>query len=136
VGCNERKNKMRKYLPNMGELVDRLSILQIREVLDPKNKDSYKDQIDNIQEDLETGYLLDSQLVRAIVVLSQINLHIWMNESGAREGEGGLNNLRLTHGLNGIRNQAKNKLNSISGEDTENKVECTAAEFKDWEISW
>ena len=59
-----------------------------------------------------------------------------MNESGAREGEGGLNNLRLTHGLNGIRNQAKNKLNSISGEDTENKVECTAAEFKDWEISW
>ena len=127
---------MRKYLPNMGELVDRLSILQIREVLDPKNKDSYKDQIDNIQEDLETGYLLDSQLVRAIVVLSQINLHIWMNESGAREGEGGLNNLRLTHGLNGIRNQAKNKLNSISGEDTEQKVECTAAEFKDWEISW
>tara|TARA_Y100001951_G_scaffold79185_1_gene66932 strand:+ start:109 stop:492 length:384 start_codon:yes stop_codon:yes gene_type:complete len=127
---------MRKYLPNMGELVDRLSILQIREVLDPKNKDSYKDQIDNIEEDLETGYLLDSQLVRAIVVLSQINLHIWMNESGAREGEGGLNNLRLTHGLNGIRNQAKNKLNSISGEDTEQKVECTAAEFKDWEISW
>ena len=127
---------MRKYLPNMGELVDRLSILQIREVLDPKNKDSYKDQIDNIQEDLETGYSLDSKLVRAIVVLSQINLHIWMNESGAREGEGGLNNLRLTHGLNGIRNQAKNKLNSISGEDTEQKVECTAAEFKDWEVSW
>ena len=127
---------MRKYLPNMGELVDRLSILQIREVLDPKNKDSYKDQIDNIQEDLETGYSLDSELVRAIVVLSQINLHIWMNESGAREGEGGLNNLRLTHGLNGIRNQAKNKLNSISGEDTEQKVECTAAEFKDWEVSW
>jgi hypothetical protein len=127
---------MRKYLPTMGELVDRLSILQIREVLDPKNKDSYKDQIGNIQEDLETGYSLDSELVRAIVVLSQINLHIWMNESGAREGEGGLNNLRLTHGLNGIRNQAKNKLNSISGEDTEQKVECTAAEFKDWEVSW
>ena len=127
---------MRKYLPTMGELVDRLSILQIREVLDPKNKDSYKDQIDNIQEDLETGYSLDSKLVRAIVVLSQINLHIWMNESGAREGEGGLNNLRLTHGLNGIRNQAKNKLNSVSGEDAEQKVECTAAEFKDWEVSW
>ena len=127
---------MRKYLPTMGELVDRLSILQIREVLDPKNKDSYKGQIDNIQEDLETGYSLDSKLVRAIVVLSQINLHIWMNESGAREGEGGLNNLRLTHGLNGIRNQAKNKLNSVSGEDAEQKVECTAAEFKDWEVSW
>lgn len=120
----------------MGELVDRLSILQIREVLDPQNKESYKGQIDSIQEDLETGYSLDSELIRAIVVLSQINLHIWMNESGAREGEGGLNNLRLTHGLNGIRNQAKNKLNNISGEVTEQKVECTASEFKDWEISW
>ena len=127
---------MRKYLPTMGELMDRLSILQIREVLDPQNKESYKGQIDSIQEDLETGYSLDSELIRAIVVLSQINLHIWMNESGAREGEGGLNNLRLTHGLNGIRNQAKNKLNNISGEVTEQKVECTASEFKDWEISW
>ena len=39
----------------MGELVDRLSILQIREVLDPKNKDSYKDQIDNIQALALTG---------------------------------------------------------------------------------
>lgn len=127
---------MRRYLPTMAELVDRLTILQIREVLDPQDKENYSKQIKKIEEDLETAYSLDAELVRAIIVLSQINLHIWMNESGAREGEGGLNNLRLTHGLNGIRNQAKNKLNNISGEVTEQKVECTASEFKDWEISW
>ena len=127
---------MRRYLPTMAELVDRLTILQIREVLDPKDKESYGNQIKKIEEDLETAYSLDAELVRAIIVLSQINLHIWMNESGAREGEDGLNNLRLTHGLNGLRNQAKNKLNFISGEEGEQKIECTAAEFKDWEISW
>ena len=127
---------MRQYLPTAAELIDRLSILQIREVLDPEDKEIYKAQIKDIEKDLETAYSLDSDLVRAIVVLSQINLHIWINEAGAREGKAGLNNLRLTHGLNGIRNQAKNKLNSISGENTEQKVECTAAEFKDWEISW
>jgi hypothetical protein len=127
---------MRRYLPTMAELVDRLTILQIREVLDPKDKESYGNQIKKIEEDLETAYSLDAELVRAIIVLSQINLHIWMNESGAREGEDGLNNLRLTHGLNGLRNQAKNRLNFISGEEGEQKIECTAAEFKDWEISW
>jgi hypothetical protein len=127
---------MRCYLPTMAELVDRLTILQIREVLDPKDKESYGNQIKKIEEDLGTAYSLDAELVRAIIVLSQINLHIWMNESGAREGEDGLNNLRLTHGLNGLRNQAKNKLNFISGEAGEQKIECTAAEFKDWEISW
>lgn len=127
---------MRQYLPTLAELVDRLTILQIREVLDPQSKESYSKQIKKIEEDLETAYSLDAELVRAIIVLSQINLHIWMNESGAREGDDGLNNLRLTHGLNGVRNQAKNKLNFISGEDAEQKIECTAAEFKDWEISW
>ena len=127
---------MRQYLPTLAELVDRLTILQIREVLDPKDKESYGNQIKKIEEDLETAYSLDAELVRAIIVLSQINLHIWMNESGAREGEDGLNNLRLTHGLNGLRNQAKNRLNFISGEEGEQKIECTAAEFKDWEISW
>ena len=127
---------MRRYLPTMAELVDRLTILQIREVLDPQDKENYSKQIKKIEEDLETAYSLDAELVRAIIVLSQINLHIWMNESGAREGEDGLNNLRLTHGLNGLRNQAKNRLNFISGEEGEQKIECTAAEFKDWEISW
>jgi len=42
----------------------------------------------------------------------------------------------LTHGLNGIRNTAKNKIQEIAGGRKDYKIDCLAAEFKDWEISW
>ena len=47
-------------------------------------------------------------------------------------------NLGLTHGLNGIRNTAKNiiqdKVEDSGRKDY--KVDCIAAEFDDWEVSW
>ena len=56
---------------------------------------------------------LSGKDVRAIVVLSQMNLHIWHNESNYRKGIKDGNNLELTHGLNGIRNTAKNKIQEV-----------------------
>ena len=76
-------------------------------------------------------------MIRAIVVLAQMNLHIWHNETKYRAGEGD-GNLGLTHGLNGIRNTAKNiiqdSLDDVGRKDY--KIDCIAAEFKDWEVSW
>ena len=46
------------------------------------------------------------------------------------------NNLELTHGLNGIRNTAKNKIQEVVGGRKDYKIDCLAADFKDWEISW
>ena len=77
-----------------------------------------------------------AETIRAIVVLSQMNLHIWHNESNYRKGIKEGNNLELTHGLNGIRNTAKNKIQEIAGGRKDYKIDCLAAEFKDWEISW
>jgi len=65
-----------------------------------------------------------------------MNTHIWVNEDNARNGEDVGNNLLLTHGLNGIRNTAKNKIQEVDGGRKDYKVDCIAAEFKDWEISW
>ena len=45
-------------------------------------------------------------------------------------------NLRLTHGLNGIRNTAKNIIQESVGGRKDYKVDSLAADFKDWEISW
>ena len=42
-----------------------------------------------------------------------MNLHIWHNESNYRKGIKDGNNLELTHGLNGIRNTAKNKIQEV-----------------------
>jgi len=132
---------MRKYLPTLSELVDRLSIVQLKEVFISEHKDEYAQEIADIVHDIQM--LLDEQngkitaeTIRAIVVLSQMNLHIWHNESNYRKGIKDGNNLELTHGLNGIRNTAKNKIQEIVGGRKDYKIDCLAAEFKDWEISW
>ncbi len=130
----------RKYLPTLSELIDRLSIVQLKEVFIPEHKAEYAQEIDDITHDIQV--LLDqseeitAETIRAIVVLSQMNLHIWHNESNYRKGIKDGNNLELTHGLNGIRNTAKNKIQEIMGGRKDYKIDCLAEDFKDWEISW
>ena len=133
---------MRKYLPTLGELIDRLSIVQLKEVKIPQHKEEYaqeiKDIVHDISEILSTTKKLkvDGDFIRAIIVLSQMNTHIWYNEDKARSGENKGNDLLLTHGLNGIRNTAKNKIQELDGGRKDYKVDCIASEFKEWEISW
>jgi uncharacterized protein (UPF0335 family) len=126
--------KSRKYLPTISELIDRLSIIQLKEVFIPEHKEEYGKEIQEILHDLNLEGV-DAEFIRAIVVLSQMNTHIWYNETKYRAGEGD-GNLGLTHGLNGIRNTAKNKISDKTGERKDYKIDCIAAEFKDWEVSW
>ena len=131
----------RKYLPTLAELVDRLSIVQLKEVLITEHKEEYAKEISAIVHDIDLilsdeNVKLTGKDVRAIVVLSQMNLHIWHNESEARNGINAGENLLLTHGLNGIRNTAKNKIQEKVGGRKDYKIDCLAAEFEDWEISW
>lgn len=132
--------KNRKYLPTLSELIDRLSIAQLKEVFITEHKEEYAQEISDICHDIQlilndSGFI-DADTVRAIVVLSQMNLHIWHNESNYRKGIKDGNNLELTHGLNGIRNTAKNRIQEVAGGRKDYKIDCLAAEFEDWEISW
>ena len=131
----------RKYLPTLSELVDRLSIVQLKEVFIVEHKDEYSKEIADITHDIqvlldEQDGIITAETIRAIVVLSQMNLHIWHNESNYRKGIKDGNNLELTHGLNGIRNVAKNRIQEVVGGRKDYKIDCLAADFKDWEISW
>tara|TARA_R110000824_G_scaffold101386_6_gene240868 strand:- start:5341 stop:5745 length:405 start_codon:yes stop_codon:yes gene_type:complete len=133
--------KNRKYLPTFSELIDRLSIVQLKEVFIPEHKEEYAQEIKDISHDIQMlldskNGKVDSETIRAIVVLAQMNLHIWHNESNYRKGIKDGNNLELTHGLNGIRNTAKNKIQELVGGRKDYKIDCLAAEFKEWEISW
>ena len=72
----------RKYLPTFSELIDRLSIVQLKEVFISDHKDEYAEEISQILHDIEMivdegDVVLDGKTIRAIVVLSQMNLHIW-----------------------------------------------------------
>ncbi len=134
-------SEKRKWLPTLGELIDRLSIHQLKEVFIPDNRENYakemKDIISDINMILEKDKdKISGDFIRAIVVLSQMNAHIWYNESQVRKGEKGSDNLMLTHGLNGIRNTAINKIMEVVGGRKDYKIDCIAEEFKDWNVSW
>jgi len=134
-------SNQRKYLPTLSELVDRLSIAQLKEVFITEHKAEYGEELADILHDIdlllqEGEIVVDARAIRAIVVLSQMNLHIWHNETNYRKGIKDGNNLELTHGLNGIRNTAKNRIQELSGGRKDYKIDCLAADFKDWEISW
>ena len=130
----------RKYLPTLSELIDRLSIVQLKEVFIPEHKKEYAKEISDICHDIQIilgeSSKINAETIRAIIVLSQMNLHVWHNESNCRDGIKGKNNLELTHGLNGIRNTSKNKIQETIGGRKDYKIDCLAADFKDWEISW
>lgn len=134
----------RKWLPSFAELIDRLSIHQLKEVLLPDHKAKYAKEMNDIVHDLdeiikEDKIQLSGDLIRCVILLAQMNEHIWYNESKVRKGESqDLGLLKLTHGLNGLRNQAMNKLlhliNKIDRLDY--KTDCLASEFKDWDVSF
>lgn len=132
--------KERKFLPTLNSLIDRLSIHQLKEVFLTDNKENYSKEIQDILHDIDMiiedeNITFDAKTIRAVVVLAQMNTHIWYNESKVRKGDGD-GDLHLTHGLNGIRNTAANIIADVNEERKDYKVDCLAAEFKDWEISW
>lgn len=131
----------RKYKLSLSELLDRLTILQIKEVKNNKHQDIYKKEIQDIIHDIdliltEGQVTLKGKDLRALVVLAQYNLHIWNFEDNARTGIKEGNDLMLTHSLNGVRSRAKNSIENSIGGRPDPKTDCLAAEFSKWEPSW
>ena len=64
----------RKYLPTLSELVDRLSIVQLKEVFITEHKQEYSQEIKDILHDIQllldaSENKIDAETIRAIVVL-------------------------------------------------------------------
>lgn len=133
----------RKWLPNFSELIDRLTIHQLKEVFIPEQKEKYRSEMNKIIHDLDLiiknkSIVASGEMIRLIIIVSQINTHIWYNESKARRGEDqDLQLLRLTHGLNGIRNSAGNRILELisDGDRKDYKTDCLAAEHSQWEVA-
>ena len=130
----------RQWLPTLGELIDRLSIHQLKEIFIPENKENYANEIKQMVHDIdlvlkENKDNITGEVIRALIVLAQMNCHIWYNETKVRNGDKD-GNLHLTHGINGIRQTASNKIMEVFGGRKDYKIDCIAAEFKDWEVSW
>lgn len=132
---------MRKWLPSLADILDRISIVQLKEVFITEHRDEYSKEIQDLLHDLdlilnEENPKIDAKTLRSIIVLAQANLHIWVNESNYRKGIKTGNNLELTHSINGVRNTAKNKIQEIVGGRKDFKIDCIAAEHGQYEPSW
>ena len=134
----------RKYLPTFSELIDRMTICQLKSIFIPENKEAYDEEIKDIQHDIdliikEKNIQLTSEAIRAISVIMLSNRYIWENESKARKGtDQDLHLIRITHSINGVRNNAKNVISRELGERVDLKTDCLAAELKteiqNWDI--
>jgi len=128
----------RKYLPTFAELVDRLSITLMKSIFIPENRDAYREEMVLIECDLDTILLdkangagggLSGKSIRAVLAIMLTNRYIWENEAQARDDGGGIDRLRWTHAINGVRNTAKNVLSKQMDQRTDLKIDCLAADL-------
>lgn len=138
-----KAGKERRFLPGIADLIDRLSIVQLKAIFIPQHKAEYMSERADIEHDidliLEEGRPLNAAAVHAIMVVMLANRFIWENESKARLGGAEQDKLlKLTHSINGVRNSAKNQLAAIVGGRLDYKVDSLSAdlppEFGDWRI--
>ncbi len=133
---------MRRYLPTLSELVDRLTIVQLKMIFIADHRDDYAAERGLIEHDIdlilgEKIIKLSARDLRAALIIMLANRFIWENESKARAGGGEQDKLlKLTHSINGVRNQAKNILGEVEGGRKDWKVDCLAAELDSQYGNW
>ena len=145
----------RKYLPTFAELIDRLSIVILKSIFIPENKEAYEQEQTLIMHDIDAllhervdkaGHfsapvVVSAKMIRAMMIVMLTNRYIWENESKARTGGSEQDKLlKLTHSINGIRNTAKNVIAQEMGERVDLKIDALAAEltkeFGNWNVNW
>lgn len=135
-GYEYAMKQMRSFVPSFGELIDRLCITSQKEIFIPEQREVYTKQINEIIHDLdmlcqEKDMYIDGNVIRAIIVLTQMNTWIWQNEKNRRNNIEDGNDLSLTHSLNTIRTQCFSLLSQMAGDRGEFKKDA-AIPHKDW----
>ena len=128
----------RRYLPTLSDLVDRLTIVQLKTLFIPERRNDYIKEREAIEHDIdlilseihENGERITAPDVHAIIAIMLTNHLIWINESKARTGGSEQDKLlKLTHSINGQRNAAKNKLARVDQGRIDFKTDCFAADL-------
>lgn len=130
----------RKYLPTLSDLIDRLSIVQLKAIFNPAKRDAYREEMALIEHDIDQmGITLNAVHLRAVMIIMLVNREIWRNEAAVRAaGPEALDTSALvyTHSLNGVRNTAKNKIAAAVGDRQDFKIDCLAAELQSEFVNW
>lgn len=117
--------KVRQFNVTFAELVDHLTIDQIKEVLLPAEQaKNYASEIKQLEHDIdiiisEKEIRLSAEYLRVIILLAQVNLYVWYNKDKmANEPENYMELLRFAQDLNSLRNHIKNLILEKTGEAT------------------
>lgn len=132
----------RIYLPTLSELIDRLSIVQMKMTFAPEHSLQYQKEallilhdIDEILSSLDKN--TNAKLIYSVLGLMLANRFIWENESKVRAGQGENDYLlKVTHSINAVRTAMKNKISEEMKERAEYKADCLAAELPDECGNW
>jgi hypothetical protein len=137
----------RRYLPTISDLVDRLTIVQLKAIFIPEHREEYIAERALIEHDIDVilaelfarGQRVTASDIHAIAMIMLTNRFIWENESKARAGGDEQDKLlKLTHSVNGQRNAAKNQLARLDGGRKDFKIDCFAeslvADHGNWNV--
>ena len=136
--------KQRKYLPTLADLIDSLSINQIKEMKFHDTRTAYANEIKKICHDIdqiieEREIKINSKLIRIIILIAQLNLYIWENKDKMQkeDSENYLKLLKFAHQLNGVRNEMKNKISKETGDNDLSKKKTNTEKdgLKGWDIN-
>lgn len=135
-------NTRQFHLP-LAELIDRLCVDQIKEVLLNKDKASISKEIQLLEHDIdlllgEGQVRCSARLLRLIIVLAQMNLHIWhQKDTMAADPDRYLEFLKLAHQLNGVRNRMKNLILEECGdrEPSARRSNTETDGLQGWDVS-
>ena len=130
---------------NFSELADKLSIIQIKQIINNKQYRSYENTISKILNELELNIsknkkmILNSKIVNLLNILSQINLFIWILRDEMKINKKNYKqNMKLSHQLNALRNIAKNKLLLIfnKNKNQDLRTNINKEDLKGWKFSY
>jgi hypothetical protein len=114
----------RQFLPSLSELIDRLTVTQVKLNLLEGSSEDFSTEVTKLINDInlivkEKKIEISGELIRAIVMISQINLHIWRNKDLMQENLENepeyLSYLKKAHQMNGVRNLLKNYILGLEG---------------------
>lgn len=132
-----------KYKIPVADLIDKLTVDHIKQFKFKKFEGDLENNIENILEDIEVALkekniFLDHKIIRPLIILAQINLHIWnLKDEMEKDDKNYDNLLKLAHQLNGTRNKIKNELLKIFKEDgfSNQRSNFSTDGLEDWSVN-
>tara|TARA_Y200000002_G_C22482881_1_gene579506 strand:+ start:167 stop:589 length:423 start_codon:yes stop_codon:yes gene_type:complete len=129
---------------NNAELIDKLIVMQLKQVINNKNYKEFEKGISTLVKQINLNIvqtekkIFSAELIGLLIALSQINTFIWLTRDKIKNSNKELSkNIKVSHQLNALRNKAKNKIVRYLKNDTSTLLQTNTnkEDLKGWKYS-